>query len=424
MFGVTVLAFSLIAIFAVTTQAKDPDAKEKKKTSKKEKAVVHRDWGRRKSETDAAYKKRRDGMLQRCKKDALDLFSVKNANFLVRTDIGADFTVDLALYIEELHRAYQAAFSKLGAPPSRLKDLIEVVCYRDRKSYMDDGGPAGAGGHFDPVAGFRPDRKRPKNWPAGQFLLALFTNGEENFDKWDKSVMKHEAAHMELQFRLGYLSLNAPRWWNEGMAACFEYWDFDKGVEENFALITKRGRYAPFVRRLWGTPRWKDFNYIWTIDGAAWHRDMGNIQGYLNYCQAWSLASFMFTQGTEGKKFFNKIFTLSISLGEDRANKLGVKKRGWEEAFPLSDRLDLQKAWVGWVEKSFPKSARNDDESEHLLKMGYDPKSDTFVRASGDDEEDGDSPKSGESKKSAKPIAKKKPKSVEKKKEKDEDSDD
>lgn len=374
------LLFAAVAATSLSTTARSDDTDKKAAPSKADKKAPRRLWGRKAGESPEKYAERRRSMIKRCKKDTLGMFSIKNLIFLVRTDITPDFTVDLALYMEELHRAYQAAFVKLGAPASRARDLVEVVCYGARERYIAEGGNENSGGHFHPAANFDPKYwNRPPGWPAGQFRLSLFTSGVTDFDKWDKRVMKHEAAHMELQLRLGYSALDAPRWWNEGMAACFEYWDFDKDTDANFAEIPNRGRYAPFIRKLWGTPHWKDFEYVWTIDGAAWHRDMSSGQGYLNYCQAWSLAAFMFNQGVKGKKFFNQIFNLSISLGADRANRIGVRTRGWEEAFPSSDRAELEEAWVAWVKKNLPKNKRNKGEEMELLKQGFDPKADKLV---------------------------------------------
>jgi len=358
----------------------DKDDKASKRSRKKRKKRPHY-WGRRPKESLKKYKRRKSRMIKRCKKDELDMYSYQHRNFLIRTDISEEFTVELALYVEELHRAYSSAFSKMGAPPSKLRDLVEVVCYKDRQRYIDEGGGENSGGHFHPMAKADPKYwSRPDNWPAGQFRLMMFTDGEEEFDKWEKSTMKHEAAHMELQLRLGYTALDAPRWWNEGMAACFEWWDFDKSVEENFELIPKRGRYAPFIRRLWATERWKDFEYIWTIDGASWHRDMATPQGYLNYCQAWSLAAFMFNQGVEGKKFFNQLFNLTIRMGADHAiSYTGTRKRGWEVAFPLEERMELEEAWLAWVKEHLPKDGRNRGEAMDMLKRGFDPDADKLV---------------------------------------------
>jgi len=376
------LQLFLTGAFAAGPGAKK-DSDGRAKASVKAGAAQRKLWGRKESESEADYAKRRARMIKRCRKDTLGLYAIRNLLFLVRTDVSPEFTVDLALYMEELHRAYSGAFTRMGAPPSKGRDIIEVVCYKDRERYIKEGGDPNSGGHFHPAANFNEKYwNRPKGWPAGQFRLQLFTSGVEDFDQWEKKTLKHEAAHMELQLRLGYSALDAPRWWNEGMAACFEEWDFDKSINENFAEIPRRGSYAPFIRKIWGTDLWKDFNYVWTIDGKSWHQDMGSFQGMLNYCQAWSLAAFMFNQSTKGKKFFNQIFNLSITLGEDTANPRGVKKRGWEEAFSLADRAAMEQAWLEWIKTALPKDQLNPGEEMFLLRRGFDPRAESLVSLS------------------------------------------
>src|SRR5690606_8769456 len=169
--------------------------------------------------------------------------------FLVRTDISAEFTVDTAMYMEQLHRDYGEAYQKLLGIPVQMHEKVEVIVFADRATYMRNGGTPGSGGFFSPIAVLGGDRG-PK-WPAQRFRLQQFTDGITDFKKWEKGTLKHEAAHMELQMRLGYMLLpginygfpvQAPRWFNEGHASVFEYWDFDKSVEENFKEIPNRGR--------------------------------------------------------------------------------------------------------------------------------------------------------------------------------------
>ena len=64
--------------------------------------------------------------------------------------------------------------------------------------------------------------------------------------------------------------VDCPRWWNEGMASVFEYWDPDKTVDENFAAIPNRGRYAPVIRLLHGTKTGKTSTTSGRSTGPSW----------------------------------------------------------------------------------------------------------------------------------------------------------
>lgn len=360
---------------------REPKSKAEKKAESDAESKSKRKirWGKRRNETDAQYDKRYAGIMRKIKKDKADdksggpvpLWTYMGYPFIVRTDIDAEFTADTVMYMEMLHREYGAAYSKLlsGKTP-KIIEPYEVVVFESRDTYMKNGGSPGSGGQFAQTIRF-PDRG--PYWKAVHYRLSQFTSGIKDFAKWEKGTLKHEAAHMELQMRLG-LFVDSPRWWNEGHAAVLEWWDFDKTIDENFAEIPNRGRYAPFIRRIFDTDAWKDFQYIWTIDPQTWHRDMTSRQGYLNYCEAWSLAGYMMNEGKKGRADFMKIFSLSLRVGADRKlNSLGTKTRAWEDAFPDEDRKALEKNWTAWVAKHYARDKQIPGEEAFLLKQGINP---------------------------------------------------
>lgn len=368
--------------------AKKSSAKRKKPAAANSKNNKVR-WGQRRTETDEEYDKRFARLLKKISLDRAGdtsggptrLWTYMGHPFIVRTDISKEFTADTTMYMEMLHRDYGEAFAKLLQASGSAKEKIEVVVFKDQATYAANGGHPGSGGQFMPGVGPGFADRGPK-WPARRYRLMQFTSGVEDFAKWPKGTLKHEAAHMEMQLRLGMnvipqLSLSvpvdSPRWWNEGMASVFEYWDFDKTVDENFALIPDRGRYAPVIRRIHGTDRWKDFNYVWTIDGATWGADMTTDQGFLNYAQAWSLAAYMMHEGKAGRKDFRTIFNLSKRVGADKKNREGVGLRAWDNAFPANDREKLEKNWNDWVAKNVPRNKKVPDENWMLLQAGFNP---------------------------------------------------
>ncbi len=366
----------------------------KKQRSKKKKKKIIR-WGQRRNENDQKYDKRYQRVLKKVRQDKRGDFAgghFENAQgekvrlwtymghpFIVRSDIDAEFTADTAMYMEMLHREYGGAYKRILGIPADVKEKIEVIVFADQETYIKNGGSKGSGGFFNPAAHMGSDRG--PFWPARHYRLQQFTSGITDFAKWEKGTLKHEAAHMEMQLRLGYtlfygmklgVPVDCPRWWNEGHATVFEYWDFDKGVDENLAEIPNRGRYAPVIRRIYDTARWKDFNYVWTIDGATWHGDMTSDQGFLNYAQAWSLAAYMMNEGRQGRRDFRAIFNLSRRVGTDRQTTYqGDRKRAWTLKFPEKDQLKLEKNWQQWVAENVSRDKRVPDEDWLLKRQGY-----------------------------------------------------
>lgn len=370
--------------------------KRRKKKRKHRKAKVIR-WGQRRNESNEKYDKRYKRVLRQIKQDKrgdydggnitngtdkIRMWTYMGHPFIVRTDIDQKFTADTAMYMEMLHREYGAAYKKFLGVKADLREPIEVIVFADQATYAANGGPAGSGGFFMSFAHLTGDRG--PFWKAKHFRLQQFTDGIRDFAKWPKGTLKHEAAHMELQLRLGMKSdprygglgfpIGCPRWFNEGHASVFEYWDFDKTVDENLAAVPDRGRYAPVIRRVHGTKKWKDFNYVWTIDPGSWANDMTSRQGFLNYAQAWSLCAYMMTGGVEGRRDFRAVFDLSKRVGADRQTTYkGDTTRAWTEKFPEEVRERLEKNWNKWVAANVSREESVPDEKYFLRRMGYDP---------------------------------------------------
>ncbi len=385
-------------------EAPKPKSRDKKKKKKrKKKARKSRKnkrrirWGQRRNESKEKYDKRYARMLKHIKQDKkgdfsggviskggekIRMWTYMGHPFIVRTDIDREFTAETAMYMEMLHREYGAAYKKfLGIKPD-LKTPVEVIVFADRKTYMENGGSPGSGGFFMSFARLKNDRL--PSWKARDYRLQQFTGGIREFSKWPKGTLKHEAAHMELQLRLGMkgdprfgglgLPIDCPRWFNEGHASVFEYWNFDKSVDENIAKIPDRGRYAPVIRRIYETDKWKEFDYVWKIDPASWHKDMTSQQGFLNYAQAWSLCAYMMTGGVKGRKDFRAVFDLSARVGVDRQQTWkGDGMRAWALAFSEEDQSRLEKNWESWVGSNVSRDEAVKDEEFFLRRMRYDP---------------------------------------------------
>jgi len=370
--------------------------RRRKKKRKKKKTKVIR-WGKRPKESNKKYDKRYQRLLKHIKQDKrgdlaggiitknkepIRMWTYMGYPFIVRTDIDKKFTADTAMYMEMLHREYGAAYKQFLGVKANLKEPIEVIVFADRQTYMENGGVPGSGGFFMSFAHLTGDRG--PFWKAKHYRLQQFTDGIKDFAKWPKGTLKHEASHMELQLRLGMkgdprygglgIPIDCPRWFNEGHASVFEYWDFDKSVDENMAAVPNRGRYAPVIRRLHGTDQWKDFHYVWTIDPKTWSEDLTSQQGFLNYAQAWSLCAYMMTGGRKGHRDFRAVFDLSRRVGVDRQMTYhGDRMRAWSEKFPEEAQARLEKNWNAWVSKNVSRDKEVPNEEYFLRRMGYNP---------------------------------------------------
>lgn len=372
------------------TKKKGSKKKGSKKEGSKEDSKAKKQrvlWGKRQNETKEQYEKRYRRVVKLTRLDGekdteggtTRLWTYKGPTFIVRSDVNQEFTADAAMYMEMLHREYGEAYAKVLGVPGTAKEKVELVVFKEQQTYMENGGIAGSGGFFAARPSW--DDRGPK-WPARRYRLVMFTDGLDDFARWHKGVLKHEAAHMEMRLRLGMrmfpgygaIPVQAPIWFDEGQATIFEYWDFDKTVDENFKLIPKRGRYAPAVRRCHGTDRWKEFDYVWHINGGKWQADMTTPQGFLNYAESWSLAAYMMHGGAKGRQDYRRVFNLSKKVGVDRqTNWEGDGLRAWEQEFPAEAREKLDENWNAWVAKYLPKDKQNPGERWDLIFQRFNP---------------------------------------------------
>jgi hypothetical protein len=373
--------------------------KKKKRKKKKSKKKIH--WGQKRDESDEKYVKRYNRLFKRVRQtrkgdyrggafankagEEVQLWTYMGhpgCPFIIRTDISQEFTAQLAMYMENLHREYSTVYHKLLGFPAQVKEKVEIITFADPGTYFRAGGMPGSGGQFSFAAQFYNDRGM--SWPARHYRMMQFTDGVTEFGKWPKGVLKHESSHMELYMRVGYKQdprtkqgypIIPPIWWNEGQAGVFEDWDFDKTVDENFADLGARGRYPPLIRRMYDTDTWRDFDYYWTINRGKWG---GEGRTLLNYAEGWTLVAYMFTGGPEGRADFRRIFDLTKRVGGNEMDisfadrKIGWS-RAWEEKFPPEMQKKMRENWRAWVERNVPRDGRVPDEEFILRRWGIDP---------------------------------------------------
>lgn len=383
------------------SKPKKEDKKKDKKKRKQTKESKKIRWGQKRGETDAEYDKRYARLLKRVKQtrkgdysggqfankegEEIQLWTYMGhpgCPFIIRTDISKEFTAQLAMYMENLHREFSTAYKKLLGFPAQVKEKVEIITFADPGTYFRSGGMPGSLGQFSFAAQFYNDRGM--SWPARHYRMMQFTDGVTEFRKWPKDTLKHESSHMELYMRVGYKQdpetkqgypIIPPIWWNEGQAGVFEDWDFDKTVDENFAELAGRGRYPPFIRRIYDRKQWKDFDYYWTINREKWG---GEGRTFLNYAEGWTLAAYMFTGGPEGRADFRRIFDLTKRVGGNEMDisfadrKVGWS-RAWEEKFPREMQAKMRENWRAWIEKNVPRDGRVPDEEFMLREAGIDP---------------------------------------------------
>jgi len=289
------------------------------------------------------------------------------------------------MYLENLHRQYSTVYKRLLGKPALFKEYVEIITFADQGTYMSAGGSPGSAGQFAFAGHLTNPPDRSLSWPSRHFRIMQFTSGVTKFAKWPKDTLKHECSHMELMMRLGYKKdptkaglawpIMAPLWWNEGLSGVFETWDLDMSVDDNIAAIPQRSEYPPFVRRMYGTKDWMDFDYFWTMTPKDWH-SRRNV--FFNYCQGWSLVAYMITGGQKGRTDFRRIFDLTKRVGINNIDISFAEReigwsRAWAEKFPPEMQDEMTQNWHAWIEQNVPRDGVVPNEEFILRRGNIDP---------------------------------------------------
>ncbi len=226
---------------------------------------------------------------------------VAAGSYVVRTDLGPEFAIDAACFLERFRSQFDHIFRDVP-PPARYPPL--VVVFREEARYRRKMGGSGARGMF--VATDR----------------AIYTYldaaaGERDFATFYKKILLHEGAHEMLFARCGSL----PVWFDEGVACYFQEWDVRLPVAENLErLRTTHFRFAD-VRDAFGTERWVPLARLLSLDRATWAPDDYGPRTTLHYAEAASFVSFLLATA-EGRSTFARLYR-SLKQGDSVETALG-----------------------------------------------------------------------------------------------------
>ncbi len=240
-------------------------------------------------------------------------FTAETRNYVVWTNADQALADEIARHAELIRKLYTQIFPR----PPKAKRKFPIVVFATREEYHQNGGPRGAGGHFDPV--FK--------------QLFLF-----RYEKMSDTllVLYHEGFH---QFLDSILEVKAPQWFNEGMADFFgpsEY--FKQGGEEGMRIKPNPWRLNT-VKQLVRGDRATDFERLMTMTQQEMYEPRA---AGLHYAQAWSIVYFL-AQADDGAYFdYLKDYFQALRRGKNI-------REAYQAAFGRADMAAMQARWREFV---------------------------------------------------------------------------
>lgn len=240
-------------------------------------------------------------------------FTAETRNYVVWTNADQAMADEIARHAELIRKLYTQIFPR----PPRARRKSSIVVFATREEYHQNGGPRGAGGHFDPV--FK--------------QLFLF-----RYEKLSDTllVLYHEGFH---QFLDSILQVKAPQWFNEGMADFFgpsEY--FKQGGDEGMRIRPNPWRLNT-VKQLVRQERATDFQRLMTMSQQEMYEPQA---AGLHYAQSWSMVYFL-AQADDGAYFnYLKDYFQALRRGKDI-------REAYQAAFGKADMAAMQARWREFV---------------------------------------------------------------------------
>ncbi|MCO5169373.1 MAG: DUF1570 domain-containing protein [Planctomycetes bacterium] len=240
-------------------------------------------------------------------------FTCETRHYIVWTNADQAMADEIGRHAELIRKLYEKIFPR----PPRAKRKFPIVVFATREEYHRNGGPPGAGGHFDPA--FK--------------QLFLF-----RYEKMSDTllVLYHEGFH---QFLDSILDVHAPQWFNEGLADFFgpsEY--YKERNDEGMRIKTNPWRLRT-VQTLIRQDRATDFEKLMTMSQQEMYepRAAGN-----HYAQAWSMVYFL-AQADDGAYFgYLRDYFQALRRGKNI-------REAYQAAFGKADMAAMQARWREYV---------------------------------------------------------------------------
>lgn len=224
-------------------------------------------------------------------------FTLEGEHWKVETGVSARFTAELTLFMDLFHGSFNDLMSGLDAQPIvKQKPTVQVL--GSQADYEAK--------HTKSSRGYY-SYKWDANGVWTTFHLYTFIKHpkEREFSRFYHPILLHEGTHVLMRGLLGKAA--NPKWFDEGVATYFQFWDLNKSVKANRKTRYSRSLYLKHLSgavRKDGLPK---LQKVLDLGPLGWNPDnMGPIADK-HYAFGESLIDCMLTS-KKGAEFFVQTF--------------------------------------------------------------------------------------------------------------------
>lgn len=274
-------------------------------------------------EYQALSEEARQRLLRRYVRRSGGYWEVSLDSYLVHTDVSAEYTLGLAVKMDEFYRR----FTKIFIGRFRRKARPELFALKESSGYRSAVGRWSDGYISVPA------------WSVGMFAyvgskFALFGCAERGEEKLHETLF-HEGTHQLLHF---YIGREIPRWFNEGVATNFQDWDVSLNAERNIYEGIWKSHYPRCLYAMatgkGDVKRKPDLMALMSSTEDHWLR---TADPTCLYAEGWGFVNFLLTYGKLGRRNFNILITAFRSGRDPR------------KILPPRDRAALAGLWDRYI---------------------------------------------------------------------------
>jgi hypothetical protein len=224
-------------------------------------------------------------------------YTLEVEHWKVQTEISPRFTAELGLFMDLFHDSFHELLGGLKAKPRiELKPTVQVFASREAYRAKHDSY----------------EWKKKGGWTT--FHLYTYVDGpaQREFARFYHPILLHEGTHVLLRGLLG--KVRNPKWFDEGVATYFQFWDLTRSVKVNRKTRYRRSEYLGVLVQTLRKNGPPDLKKLLSLDATTWDPDdMGPI-AKRHYALAESLIDCMLSS-KKGTLLFKKTFD-RIRAGE------------------------------------------------------------------------------------------------------------
>jgi len=244
-------------------------------------------------------------------------FICETDHYRIFTPVSQAYADDIGMHAELIFKTYSKIFPKVG----KEKRKFSIIVHESGEAYHANGGPDGAGGHYEPLI-----RK-----------LVFYQYPE---DKDTKLVLYHEGFH---QFLHDYLE-DAPQWFDEGLGDFFgpsKYHPPEKGQKQGGMELRPNPWRLDLIQKCIQQNRIRRWRELMLMSQAELYEEKW---AGIHYAQSWSIIYFLVRGGAPAGAEAGPYFTLLQEYF--RALRRGEgQETAFQAAFGKCDLPKLEEEW-------------------------------------------------------------------------------